>query len=53
MNNSLHDGITRSAYYCVESCPTGALAFQDQEEGVEHRARFKMTRTGWEKIGNF
>ncbi|MCX6249413.1 MAG: 2Fe-2S iron-sulfur cluster-binding protein [Bacteroidetes bacterium] len=53
LGNTLHDGITRSAFFCVEGCPTGALSFLDQEEGVEYRMRYRMTGNGWEKIGHF
>ncbi len=53
LGNTLREGIARSAFFCVEGCPTGALSFLDQEEGVEYRARFRMTGKGWEKIGNY
>ena len=50
LGNTLHDGIARSAFFCVEGCPTGALSFKDQEEGVEYGKRFRMTGNGWEDI---
>ena len=50
---TLGEGITRSAYYCVEGCPTGALSYLDQEEGVEFKMRYRITGKGWEKIGKF
>ena len=53
LGGELRDGIVRSAFYCVEGCPTGALSFLDQEEGVEYGKRFRMTGNGWEKIGRF
>ncbi len=51
LGGELNEGIVRSAFYCVEGCPTGALAFIDQEEGVEYGKRYRMTGKGWEKIG--
>lgn len=50
LGGELRDGIVQSAFYCVEECPTGALSFKDQEEGVEYGKRFRMTRKGWEKL---
>ncbi len=51
LGGSLGDGVVRSAFFCVEGCPTGALSFLDQEEGVEYGKRYRMTGNGWEKIG--
>jgi NADPH-dependent glutamate synthase beta subunit-like oxidoreductase len=53
LNQDIHEGIEKSAFECAESCPTGALAFRDQEEGVEYRSRFRITGKGWEKIGEY
>ena len=53
LNKDITEGIEQSAFECAESCPTGALAFRDQEEGVEHRARFRITGKGWEKAGEY
>jgi len=53
LDQDIAEGIEQSAFECAESCPTGALAFRDQEEGVEHRARFRITGKGWEKAGEY
>ena len=53
LKQDIYEGIELSAFECAESCPTGALAFKDQEEGVEHQSRFRITENGWEKIGGF
>lgn len=39
LGKEIHEGITHSAILCVEGCPTGALSFLTQEEGVEYRMR--------------
>jgi ferredoxin len=52
LNKTLEEGITKSASDCVEACPTGALSFTDQEEGVEYNARHRITRNGLEKTGD-
>jgi outer membrane protein assembly factor BamB/ferredoxin len=47
---TLQEGIKKSAFFCVENCPTGALAFKDQEEGVEYGKRMRLTKKGWSGI---
>lgn len=48
--STLQEGIKQSAFFCVEHCPTGALSFKDQEEGVEYGKRMRLTRDGWRGI---